>query len=117
MKNKNNIVQIIKSIIAIIILVWAFPKNNIIGKIIISPFLICAISIFLEYTFLLFNKEKISNIFKYVFRITFFIYFLGVLGYAFYYSIVNKSYSLIIVIIIFSFFAINYFKGVFFKKK
>ena len=58
MKKIYNIRQIVVSIIVILILTWAFFKNQIIGKIIISPFLICSIAVFFENLFMLLNKEK-----------------------------------------------------------
>lgn len=116
MKNVIRIRKIFISLLAIIICIWAFLKNNLFTKVIISPFIICSISIFAENIFLLLNKEKISNIFKYLFRISFFTYMFGFLSYAFYYSIVNKSYDIIIVILIFLIFGIYFFKKAFFTK-
>lgn len=108
--------KIFISLLATIICVWAFFRNNLFAKVIISPFIICSISMFVENIFLLFNKEKISNIFKYIFCISFFTYMFGFISYAFYYSIVNKSYDLIIVILIFLIFGIYFFKKAFFTK-
>lgn len=104
------------SLVATIICIWAFFQNNLFAKVIISPFIICSISMFGENIFLLFNKEKISNIFKYIFRVSFFVYVFGFLSYAFYYSIVNRSYTLIILIAIFLIFSIYFFKKSFFTK-
>lgn len=104
------------SLVATIICIWAFFQNNLFAKVIISPFIICSISMFSENIFLLFNKEKISNIFKYIFRVSFFVYVFGFLSYAFYYSIVNRSYTLIILIAIFLIFSIYFFKKSFFTK-
>ncbi len=119
--NKFQIIPIIRNIIisltTAIFLIWAFFKNNIIGKIIISPFIICSISILGESIFLLLNKDKISHIFSYIFRISLFIYIYGFLLYALYYSITTKEYSLIIIIIIFFLFTIPFFKSAFHKKK
>ncbi len=109
--------QIIVSIIAFSILIWAFFQNQWIGKLIISPFLICSIAIFFENLFLLFHKEKISNVFKYIFRISFFVYVFGLLLYAIYYAIVKKSYSFLIIIGIFMIGVIRFFKMAFFKNK
>ena len=116
MKNAIIIRRILTSLIATIICIWAFFQNNLFAKVIISPFIICSISIFAESIFLLLNNEKISNIFKYIFRISFFTYMFGFLSYAFYYSIVNKSYDLIIVILIFLIFGTYFFKKAFFTK-
>ena len=72
-------------------------------------------AIFCENIFLLFNKEKIANVFQYIFRISFFTYLFGFLTYAFYYSIINKSYDLIIIIVIFLIFGIYFLKKIFFS--
>lgn len=116
MKNVIVIRKIFISLLATIICILAFLQNNLFAKVIITPFIICSISIFAENIFLLLNKEKISNIFKYIFRISFFTYMFGFLIYAFYYCIVNKSYDFIIVILIFLIFGIYFFKKVFFTK-
>ena len=117
MKNIYAIRQIIISIGALLILTWAFFNNEILGKIIICPFLVCSLAIFGENIFLILKKEKIAKVFKYIFQISFFIYAFGLLGYAIYYAIVNKSYSLFIVIGIFLAGTIYFFKMVFFKNK
>ena len=117
MKNIIGIRKILISLLATIICIWAFFQNNLFAKVIISPFIICSISIFAESIFLLFNKEKISNIFKCVFRISFFTYIFGFLSYGLYYSIVNKSYDLFILILLFLIFGIYFFKKAFFTKK
>lgn len=109
--------KIVMAIMVIVTLVWAFPKNNLVGKIFILPFLICAIAIFLESVFLLFNKKKLANIFMYIFRVVFFIYVYGFLGYSSYYAIVNKTYSLFIPIGIFLVFSIYFIYKAFFVKK
>ena len=117
MNNIYIIRQIIVSIMASFVLIGAFFKNQLVGKIIISPFLICSIAIFFENLFLLFDKKKISNIFKYIFRVSFFVYIFGFLIYAIYYAILNKIYSLFIIIGIFIIGTIHFFKVAFFKKK
>ncbi len=109
--------QIIVSLIAFSILIWAFFKNQFISKIIITPFIVCSLAILGENIFLLLNKNNLSNIFKYIFRISFFIYIFGLLIYAIYYTITNKTYSLFIIIGIFIISIIHFFKVSFFKKK
>ncbi len=120
-KNISNILIIIRSIIIAlftsIILIWAFSKNKVLGKIIIIPFLICACAKLGESIFLILKKEKISIIFQYIFRTSFFIYVFGFLIYTDCYSIITKSHTLIILTIPFWLFAIHFFKLVFFKKK
>lgn len=116
MKKINNIREIIVSLTAFSILIWAFFKNQILGKIIIIPFLICSLAIFFKNVFLLLNKERISNVFKIIFRISFFTYVFGFLIYLVYYAITTKTYSLFIIIGIFIIGAIRFFKMAFFKK-
>lgn len=115
MKNVFRIRRIFISLLAIVICTWAFFRNNLFARIMISPFIICSIAIFCENIFLLFNKEKIANVFQYIFRISFFTYLFGFLTYAFYYSIINKSYDLIIIIVIFLIFGIYFLKKIFFS--
>lgn len=119
MKMRANVIRLRKtfiSLLATIICIWAFFQNKLFEKVIISPFIICSIAIFFENIFLLLNKEKVANIFKYIFRISFFIYMYGFLGYAFYYSITNKSYEFIILIAIFLIFSIYFVRKTFFIK-
>ena len=109
-KNIWTIKNIIMSIIAIIILSWAFCQNNLVGKIIISPFLVCASSILGGNICVLLNKNKIAKIFHYIFKITFLIYIIGFLSYATYYSFKNKEYSLLVIVAIFILFIILFFR-------
>ena len=109
-KNIWTIRNIIMSIIAIIILSWAFCQNDFIGKIIISPFLVCAISILGGNISILLNKNKLAKIFHYIFKFTFLLYVIGVLSYVIYYSIKNKEYSMLIIVAIFVIFFILFFR-------
>lgn len=117
MKNVLAIRKIATSLAAIAILTWAFPKNQLFGKALICPFLICAIAYLGENIFLLFNQEKIAGIFQYIFRFGFFAYAFGFLAFAFYYSLVNKEYSLIPLVLIFTVFTLFFLRGAFFRKK
>ena len=109
-KNIWTIRNIIMSIIAITILSWAFCQNDLIGKIIICPFLVCASSILGGNICVLLNKNKLATIFHYIFKITFFIYVIGVLSYVIYYSIKNKEYSMLIIVAIFVIFFFLFFR-------
>lgn len=111
-KNTWTIRNIIMSIIAIIILSWAFCQNNLIGKIIISPFLVCASSVLGGNICVLLNKNKLAKVFHYIFKFTFLIYVVGVLSYATYYSFKNKEYSMLIIVAIFVIFIILFFKPI-----
>ena len=113
MKNLYYFKQIFISLIAFLILSWAFWQNEFLIKIVISPFLICSIAIFFEYLFLFFNKKKISTIFQYIFRLSFFVYIIGFLIYTTYYAFVNKSYSLLIIVAIFLPVSIHFLRSIF----
>lgn len=101
--------KIIMSLIALIILMWAFFQNATWAKILIIPFLVCSFAMLCENLFLLLNKKKLSNIFKYIFRISFFVYVFGFLAYMVYYSFAYKSYSFLIGVVIFLPFVIYFF--------
>ena len=67
MKKIYAIRQIVVSFIAFVFLSWAFFQNEWWARIIITPFLICSFAIMMKKIFLLLNKTKLSNIFKYIF--------------------------------------------------
>lgn len=117
MKKLYIIRNIILSFGALIILIWAFFQNTLFGKIIITPFLVCSFAMLFENIFLLLNRIKISNVFKSIFRISFFVYIFGFLSYMVYYAITNRSYSILIIVIIFLLFAIYFIKKSFFNNK
>lgn len=119
MKNVKNIFiirKIIMSLVATVVLTWAFFQNELWAKIIITPLLVCAISFLGQNAALLLNKTKLSNIFKYIFRISFFVYVFGFLFYMIYYAMANKSYSILIVVVVFLPFTIHFFKKAFLHK-
>lgn len=109
--------KIILSFLSLIILIWAFGSNGLGGKIVITPFLICSFAFACENIFLLLHKKKISTIFKYIFRVCFFVYTFGFLLYAAYYAIVHKEYSLFTPILLFLVFTILLFKKAFSHNK
>ena len=114
-KNIWLIRNIIMATIIIVILIWVFWQNNLVGKIIISPFLICSVSILGENICVLLNKNELVKIFHYIFRYTVLLYIVGFLSYTTYYSIKNREYSLLLVVLFFILFIILFFKGT--KKK
>ena len=119
-KNIQNIISIRKiymALVSLIILIWAFFKNKFMIKLFILPFIVCSIAVILENIFLILNKLKLFKIFRNIFYISFFTYVFTFLAYMTYYSIVNKSYSFLILVFIFLFFIINLIKNRFFKKK
>ena len=116
MKKIYAIRQIIVAFTALVFLSWAFFQNEWLARIIITPFIICSFAIIMERIFLLFNKMKLSNVFKYIFRISFFVYVFGFLSYTIYYAMLHNSYSILIVVAIFIPFTIYFFKKSFFHK-
>lgn len=116
MKKIYAIRQIVVAFTALIFLSWAFFQNGLWARIIITPFLICSFSIMMEKIFLLLNKTRLSNIFKYIFRISFFVYVFGFLSYIIYYAMAHKSYSPLIIVAVFIPFTIHFFKKSFFHK-
>ena len=115
MKKEIMAKNIIMATIVISFLTWAFLKNELVGKIIILPFLICALSILGGNISLLLEKDKLAKLFSIVFKISFGLYIFGVLSYTIYYAIVNKTYLLLIVIGIFILLIIFFFKN--YRKK
>jgi len=105
--------KIILSLVSLLILTWAFGNNDLVGKIVIFPFLIGSFALLNESIFFLLNKKRIAKVFKYIFRINLFFYIFGFLSYAIYYAIVNKEYSLLIPISIFLLLMIPFFKNSF----
>ena len=116
MKKIYAIRQIVVSLTALILLTWAFFQNESWAKIIITPFLICSFAMLMEKVFLLLNKTKLSNIFKYVFRVSFFVYVFGFLSYMVYYAVTRKAYLILVVVAVFLIFAIYFLKKAFFHK-
>lgn len=117
MKNIYTLRQIIASVIICGILIWLFFNNQLLGKIVIIPFLICSIATFLENLFILLKKENMVNIFRYIFRLSFFSYIFGFLIFATSYALNHKDYILFIITGIFAVFSIHLFIVTFFKKK
>ena len=108
--------QLIISIIAFLILIFAFFKNNFFSKVIISPFLICSIAIFFKDLFLLLNNKKLADIFKYIFRISFFIYWFGFLCFFDFICIKDRYYFLLLISLLFWIIGFKTFHNLFFSK-
>ena len=101
MKNIISLRKVIVGLITSSILTWAILKNNNLARLMIAPFLVCSISYTLEGIFELLNKDKLVNIFKKIFKISFFTFYFGFLAFTVYYSLVNKTYGLLVVVFIF----------------
>lgn len=120
MKKDINILTIRNIIISLtvtILLIWVFMQNELYTKLITIPFLTCSISFLGENISLLLKKYKTANIFKYIFRISFFVYAFSFLTYATYYTLVNQEYSLLLLILIFLIFILYFLKKSFSRRK
>ena len=89
--------QIITTLIASIYLIHILIiTKSTLTRIIVIPFLIFAVSLFIKNVCLMFNKNKIAKIFSKINTISFFIYYFGFLAYWDYLAITRKEYTLII---------------------
>ena len=66
--------------------------KDLLTRIVVIPFLIFGISLFIKNICLIFNKNKIAKIFSKINVISFFIYYFGFLIYWDYVAITNKDY-------------------------
>ena len=69
--------------------------KDLLTRIVVIPFLIFGISLFIKNICLIFNKNKIAKIFSKINVISFFIYYFGFLIYWDYVAITNKDYILV----------------------
>ena len=89
--------KIITSLIASIYLTYILIiTKNTLTRIVIIPFLMFGISLFIENICLMFNKNKIAKIFSKINAMSFFIYYFGFLIYWDYLTITSKDYVLTI---------------------
>ncbi len=94
MNNKNIfIMNIIRSIIFLLIVLWLFFKNTGLMKIIIIPFIVCGLAIMGKNICLLMNKNKYANIFSKLYVITFLVFWFGFLIWVDYSTIKNNQYG------------------------
>ena len=103
--------NIIVATIVTTFLIWAFFQNQLFGKIMIVPFLICTLAVLGENISILLKKDKLTNIFHFIFRISVLAYIIGILGYTIYYAFAHESYSLLIIVVIFVLLGIMFFKN------
>jgi len=72
-----------------------FSSNDLITKIVIIPFIVFSLGLFLKNIFLLLGKKNIAKIMEIIYVIAFFIYYFGFLIYWDYVGIINKDYMLV----------------------
>ena len=95
--NIGIIKQIIASLLALIYLTYILIiTNSNLTRIVIIPFLMFAISLFIKNVCLILNKDEIAKTFSKINTISFFIYYFGFLIYWDYLAIVKKEYMLVI---------------------
>ncbi len=100
--NIGIIEQIIASLVASIYLTYIFIiTNSNLTRIVIIPFLMFAISLFIKNVCLILNKDEIAKTFNKINIISFFIYYFGFLIYWDYLAIVKKEYMLVIFSLLF----------------
>ena len=93
MKNINKTKQTFTSLFVFGLLTYIlFNTKDLITIIVIIPFLIFSIGLFLKNIFLMLGKKSVARIMEIIYVIAFFIYYFGFLIYWDYISIINKDY-------------------------
>ena len=94
-----NLEFIKKTIMAFVVSIFLgyilIKTKDLLTRIVVIPFLIFGISLFIKNICLIFNKNKIAKIFSKINVISFFIYYFGFLIYWDYVAITNKDYILV----------------------
>ena len=85
-----------KTIMALIVSIFLgyvlITTKDLLTRIVVIPFLIFGISLFIKNICLIFKKDKVAKIFSKINVISFFIYYFGFLIYWDYVAIINKDY-------------------------
>ena len=93
MKNLRFTKQTIKSILVFGILAYTLLNTkDWMTKIVIIPFLVFSLGLFLKNIFLMLKKRNMAKIMEIIYVIAFFIYYFGFLIYWDYIAITNKDY-------------------------
>ena len=93
MENIKFTKQTFSSVIIFGILTYIlFNTNDLITKIVVIPFLIFSLGLFLKNMFLILEKRNIAKIMEIIYVIAFFVYYFGFLIYWDYVAITNKDY-------------------------
>lgn len=95
-----NIGFVKKTIMALIVSIFLgyilITTKDLLTRIVVIPFLIFGISLFIKNICLIFKKDKIAKTFSKINVISFFVYYFGFLIYWDYVAIINKDYMSII---------------------
>ena len=91
--NLRNIKQtIITAIVSGLLSYILISTKDLLTRIVVIPFLIFSISLFIKNICLMINKKKVAKKFEMIYVIAFFTYYFGFLIYWDYVSITNKDY-------------------------
>lgn len=93
--------KILRVFFIFLFLLWVFFQNSSWVRLACLPFLFCALANIGEYIGILLQKEKVTKIFRFLFRLSFFVYYFGFLIFATIYLIKTKEYSLFLPILLF----------------
>lgn len=91
---KNTITALITSVVLCHVLI---KTNDLLTRIIVIPFLIFGISLFMKNICLVFKKDRIARKFSIINAVSLFVYYFGFLVFWDYTAITNKDYKLIAV--------------------
>lgn len=98
MKSIKNIKQTTTALIVFVLLTYIlFNSSDLLTKVVIIPFIIFSIGLFLKNISLILGKVKIAILMEKIYVIAFFIYYFGFLIYWDYISITNKDYVSLVV--------------------
>lgn len=113
----NGIKLVTIVIICIILLYLWFNINNVLGKIILLPFVLCGLSLFGQMIALIRKNDKMIKFFGKAYIVIFLIYWFGIIFFGLFDSIVNKKYLLVLFLMILVFAGIYMAYVTLFKKK
>lgn len=87
----------ISSLIVSIFLTYVLiTTNDLLTRVVVVPFLMFVISLFIRNICLILKKERIANVFRVINVVLFFIYYFGFLVFWDYMAIVNKEWALVV---------------------
>ena len=97
MKNVMFSKQTITSLVVFFILISIlFNADDFITRVVVIPFIVFSLGLFLKNIFLMLKKERFANVVEIIYVIAFFLYYFGFLIYFDYICFVNKDYVTIV---------------------
>lgn len=101
MKNVMFSKQTVTSLVVFLVLVYVlFNTNDFITRVVVIPFIVFSLGLFLKNIFLMLKKEKFAKVMEKIYVIAFFLYYFGFLVCFDYVSFVNKDYMSLVVSLI-----------------